>query len=282
MWARLAGRMRHIPVIVHGRCNYGTVPIYQRPVERILGPGTKYAYAVSASTRDFMHSKRFIPFDVIEVLYNGILLDHIRLLSESERATLRRQQGAAEDDFVIGIVGRLESHKGHMDAFKAIKQITAEKKRSVQLWIVGDGAYAATLKQWVNDNNLSKIIHFTGFQKDIIKVIQLFDVQLFPSHQEGTPNTLFEAMAVGNACVASRIDGQAEILTEEKEALMFDPGHIDTMVGCIDRVMQDPSLRHALRSAAARRIKDFDGRQCIRKMEDRYSSIMASHNKAVT
>jgi glycosyltransferase involved in cell wall biosynthesis len=51
-------------------------------------------------------------------------------------------------------------------------------------------------------------------------------VTLALAHQEGTPNTLYEALAVGNAILASTADGQGEILTHEKDALLFAPGDL--------------------------------------------------------
>ena len=114
------------------------------------------------------------------------------------------------------------------------------------------------------------------FSKAARQVLRCFDVQLFPSHMEGTPNTLYEAMAAGQTCVCSRIDGQLELLTDEQSGLFFDAGDDAAMAAQLARVLDDPALARTLGARCRERIKDFDGRACIRTMEATYTRIMAA------
>ena len=98
-WGRIAGHLLGVPAIVHERCNYRTVPWFQRPVERILGPLTRYAFAVSESTRQFTIDKRYIPADRVRLLYSGIPLKGIPALSAAERRRIRSEHGVGDDDF---------------------------------------------------------------------------------------------------------------------------------------------------------------------------------------
>jgi len=273
MWGRVAGLLMGRPVIVHERCNYRTVPWFQRPVEWMLGPSTRYAFAVSESTRQFTVKKRHIPDSVVKVLYSGIPLGHIPKADPTWVASFRTEQGAGPGDRVLGIVGRIESHKGHLDVFRSL-QLVQKEMPNVHLWIVGDGRYETTLRQWVADHHMEKSIRFLGYRADVLNVIQCFDVQVFPSHQEGTPNTLYEAMAVGNAPVASTADGQGEILEDGKTALLFEPGDFSKMAELIVRVLRDDGLRKRLQENVRIRIKDFDMGRTIATLEATYESIM--------
>jgi len=273
MWGRMAGFQLKIPVIVHGRCNYGTVPFFQRPVERILGPHTKCALAVSESTRDFTIRKRFIPAERVQVLYNGIVLDHIVPLSKEKIAYLREKEfEVSPGRVVLGVVGRLESHKGHLDVFNALDLL---KDLPVELWVIGDGAYAAQLQQAISEKQLSDRVRMLGFRRDILSCIQCLDIQIFPSHKEGTPNTLYEALAVGNPIVASTADGQGEILEDGKTAELFEPGDCKKMAESIRKLVTNPELRRMRSEVARMRGIDFDGRKMIRKMENIYDSVLA-------
>jgi glycosyltransferase involved in cell wall biosynthesis len=275
MWARLAGRLLRRPVIVHERCNYHTVPWYQRPVEWLLGPGTRYAFAVSESTRKFTVEKRHIPDSVVKVLYSGIPLNTVSAADPAWVEAFRREQGVRPGDRVLGVVGRLESHKGHVDAFKAL-QLVLKERPGVHLWIVGDGRHEEALRRWVEENAMAGSIRFLGYRADVLSVIQCFDAQLFPSHQEGTPNTLYEAMAAGVAPVASTADGQGEILEDGKTALLFTPGDHAKMAAHILRVLKDDALRQSLRENVRARIKDFDMSRTIATLSATYETIMRS------
>jgi glycosyltransferase involved in cell wall biosynthesis len=273
MWARLAGRTLGLPVIVHGRCNYGTVPWVMRPVERLLGPGTRYALAVSESTRQFTIQKRHIPADRVEVLYNGIPMEEVPRADSAWIRALRTELGAEPGTLVCGIVGRLVSHKGHLDALEAMASIRSTCPHA-QLWIVGDGDFGPTLRAWVERHRAAGWVRFLGFRSDARKVIQAFDVQIFPSHMEGTPNTLYEAMAVGLPAIASRADGQAEILTDGEQALLYDAGDVDALARGLTRLLGDPELRRTL-GEGMRALRDrYDGRRTIEALEALYIRIM--------
>ncbi len=272
-WGRIAGILLRKPVIVHEHCNYGTVPVFQRPVEWVLAHFTRYAYAVSESTRTFTVKKRYIPSMIVETLYSGIPLAQIHKADSEWIRTFRAEQGRKPADKILGVVGRLESHKGHLDSFKALQEVL-KKRADVYLWVLGNGRYEEDLRNWVKDHGMTDRITFLGYRNDVVKVIQCFDIQLFPSHQEGTPSTLFEGMAVGNVCVASTADGQGEILTHEKDALLFSPGDVGEMARHVLRLLDDVGLAKQLRQRALSRIQDFDMKRCLDKMERKYEEVV--------
>ncbi len=281
-WSRLAGLVLKRPVIIHERCNYGTVPLYQRPVERLFGPRTRYALAVSESTRRFCITKRYMPPEAVQVLYNGILLDAVEQADPAWIAEFRENRGLSGENKIIGVVGRLEAHKGLDDALRALirlRQAGPNEAANTRLWIVGDGGHLQALRAQVQTLGLERQVDFLGFRPDVLRVIQCFDVQLFPSHMEGTPNTLFEALAVGNAIVASTIDGQGEILEHGRTGLLFAPGDDQAMAAHLARVLNEPNLARSLREQALLRAKDFDGRTTIRAMESLYERVVAENRR---
>jgi glycosyltransferase involved in cell wall biosynthesis len=114
-----------------------------------------------------------------------------------------------------------------------------------------------------------------GYRSDAKQLMQCFDIMLFASHHEGTPNTLYEALAMGRACVASTADGLGEILEEGKTALLFAPGDVEAMARQLERVLADAPQRQALADQALIRAKDFDGMRCVHTMETTYEKIMS-------
>lgn len=277
-WGRIAGLLRGKPVIIHGRGNYHSVPWIQQMVERVLGPYTRYGLAVSASTRDYMVNLWHIRAAAVQVVYNGVPFDDIRPMSAEWVRERRREWGAGPDDRVLGIVGRLESFKGHREAFQALQEVRRTLPRT-QIWVLGDGVFERELHAWVAERDMQDCVKFLGFRRDVRDLMQCFDAQLFPGYREGTPNTLYEALAVGHAIIASRVDGQAEILEDGKTALLFEAGDIAALARLILRVLQEPPLLAALRAAAKARSADFDGRRCIAAIERLYERIMAERER---
>lgn len=274
-WGRLAAKILKIPAIVHERCNYGTVPWFQRPVEWILGPSTKLAFAVSESTRQFTIKKRHIPADRVRLLYSGFPLDSLPPPDPAESARLRAAHGAADSGvFLMGIAGRLEPHKGHADVLEALAQ-HRDEFAPFRLWIIGDGYHQAALAALAREKGLEECVEFTGYQSDIWPWIRALDLQIFPSHREGTPNTLYEAMAAGLPLLASTADGQGEILTDGRDALLYAPGDIDALSEHLLHLRRDAVLRSRLAAAAAARIHDFDMARTMDTLRETYRALAA-------
>lgn len=273
-WGRIAGHLLGIPAIVHERCNYRTVPWFQRPVEWLLGPFTRYAFAVSESTRVFTVRKRHIPDERVKLLYSGILLNHVPEISVEDRRKVRSDRGIGDDDFLFGVISRLEPHKGHRDVLRAMVEVK-KIRPAARLWILGDGFDQANLEAEARAMGLSGTVEFLGYQANVWPFVKALDVQVFPSHREGTPNSLYEAMAAGQAIVASTADGQGEILTHEVDALMYEPGDVHALVNLMIRMHDEGGTRQKLREAVATRVKDFDMMKTIETIMRTYLDIMA-------
>ncbi len=278
-WGRIAAFLLRLPAIVHERANYREVPAFQRPIERLLAPMTDYAFAVSESTRRFCIEKRYLNPEIVETLYNGILLGDLPPTTPAWRAALRAEFDTAPYAPLLGIVGRIEPHKGHLDALRALQSVL-KRHPNATCWIVGDGSFEPEVRRFVEEQALNGAVRFLGFRRDVRQVIQCFDIQLFPSHQEGTPNTLYEAMLAGRPAVATTADGQGEILEHEKTALLCDPGDVAGMAAHIERLLDDAELRARLGAAARARINDFDGLRCIRRMEEIYLRLLKEPSAA--
>ena len=271
-WGRIAARILRIPAIVHERCNYGTVPWFQRPVERLLAPLTTLAFAVSESTRRFTIEKRYIPAALVRTLYSGIPLDAVPPPDPAASAALRREFSVPDTALLFGISGRLEPHKGHADALRALAAVR-DRLPPFRLWILGDGYHMPALKTLAADLGLANLVTFLGYRPDVWPCIRAFDVQLFPSHREGTPNTLYEALAAGRPVVASTADGQGEILRPGRDALLYPPGDVPALSAHLLRISSDPALRQTLASAALLRARDFDMSTTIATLRQTYLTL---------
>ncbi len=66
------------------------------------------------------------------------------------------------------------------------------------------------------------------------------DIFVFPSHREGFPNAVLEAMAAGFPVVATRVGEIAEIIAEGEGGWLVAPGDVPALVGAVDRLASDP------------------------------------------
>ena len=98
--------------------------------------------------------------------------------------------------------------------------------------------------------------------RDVSRVLSAFDLSVFPSLWEGTPLTVFEAMAAGRPIVATDADGLVEVLEHERTALIVPRRDSAALAAGIARLIEDPALRARLgggggRGVAAVRHRDL-------------------------
>jgi len=166
-------------------------------------------------------------------------------VTEAEKIRLRAELGLPNTASVLLSVGRLSLEKGHADLLRAIAHIRAAEGAGFHshLLVVGDGPERRRLHALCSELRLDDVVRFTGYQSDVLPYYGISDVFVLPSHSEGNPNVLLEAMAAGVPTVATAVGGVPEILTHEVNALLVPKHNIVQLANAIQRLLNDPLLR---------------------------------------
>lgn len=144
----------------------------------------------------------------------------------------------------IVTVGRLSREKGHIVLIKAFGKLLV---RDWTLHIIGDGPEKVNLEQEAFSLGISDRIIFYGYKKDFSKILGESDIFVLPSFYEGFPNALIEAMSVPLACISSDcIAGPSDIIKDNINGLLVEPGNIETLVSTLNRLIENPNLREKL------------------------------------
>ena len=118
-------------------------------------------------------------------------------------------------------VGRLTKIKNQIVILKALNLI--KDKFNFELLILGKGNELNNLKNFVDENNLSKNIIFKGYKDDPIKYINKSNVLIHASKFEGLPNVLIEAQLQKKLVISSNCPtGPKEILLNGKGGYLFN------------------------------------------------------------
>lgn len=151
-------------------------------------------------------------------------------------------------------VGRLSYRKGVYDLVKAIQLVQIEKR--IELIICGKGEIQDELKNYIDKNNLNKYIFLKG-HVDREELISLYhDARAFvlPSHYEGLPTTLLEAMATGSPVIVSNIPAIRGLIVNDVSGLIFSTGSVKDLSEKILAIIKDDSLANRLGVEGQRRV----------------------------
>jgi glycosyltransferase involved in cell wall biosynthesis len=141
-------------------------------------------------------------------------------LCQSKDTSLYHEWGFAPEDYVVGIVARLNLVKGHQYLIKAMAQL--EDMPQVKLLIVGTGPLETTLQEQVTSLGLSKRVHFTGFRQDIPRIMQSIDCMCVASLSEALPYVVLEAASYARPVLATSVGGLVSLLEDQKTAVMVE------------------------------------------------------------
>jgi glycosyltransferase involved in cell wall biosynthesis len=193
------------------------------------------------------------------VMSIGLSSDKIRVQHNSIRpwpppdvATVRawrEKLKVSAADQVLLSVGRLSREKGHADLVTAFRTLSAtHPQNNWKLIIAGDGPERGALKTAASD--LDDRIIFTGQVADVRPFYAMASVFILPSHSEGSPNVLLEAMAAKVPVVATSVGGVPEIVEDERSALLVAANDPTSLADSTRRILEDPELAERLTSAA--------------------------------
>lgn len=140
--------------------------------------------------------------------------------------------GISKDAIIIGFISNLVPMKGCF-RFLSVTMKLMQESEKIHAVIVGgevssQKSFAYRLRQQANTSRYRERIHFAGYQNNIYKWLNLFDIFVFPSESEACPIVLLQAMSMGVPMVVSNV------------------GEIPRMVGDLDIPVVDPMNIFAL------------------------------------
>jgi glycosyltransferase involved in cell wall biosynthesis len=186
-----------------------------------------------------------VPAGRISVQHNPIRLQPPA--SEEEKLQLRAELGPPDGAKVLLNIGRLSLEKGHADLLRAMARLRQEGSASdVYLLILGAGPEKDALLALRTELGLNNVVQFCGQIADVHPYYGIADLFVLPSHSEGSPNVLLEALAAELPIVATDAGGVPELLTHEVNALLVPKQDVPQLAGAIRRLLDDPALRQHL------------------------------------
>jgi glycosyltransferase involved in cell wall biosynthesis len=272
-FGRMAAALRRLPAILHEHANLTDTPWYQKVADTALAPFTDLAIAVSKSTAEFVVRARRVPPERVRIVYLGVPLEEFsRPRSAEEIAAARAELGIAPDELAVGTVTRLHESKGNRYLVEAARLVVDRRPRA-RFHIVGEGPLRGELEAQARALGLGDRLVFHGFARDVARVLSAFDLSVFPSLWEGTPLTVFEALAMGKPIVATDADGLLDVLTEGVDALIVPRRDAAALADRIVWAIDHPEAREALGRAARQTGRRYDIDSFVRKMERLYGLL---------
>jgi glycosyltransferase involved in cell wall biosynthesis len=183
----------------------------------------------------------------IKTLYYGVNPPG-RILDDAEIRAARKEKGFTEDDFVVGLFGRLEEEKGQHLLISAIAEAKTNKQ-DIKALLVGhemNAGYRETLQQLAEEKGVLDNIKFNDFVDRPQELMQICDCICLATYEETFGLVLPEAMRSGITVIGSNSGGVPEIIEHDRTGLLFESKDAHSLYQQIARLYSEPALTSLL------------------------------------
>lgn len=182
---------------------------------------------------------------------------------------------AAEKEFDLLFIGRLNPQKNLESLLDALRGL---KLKSV---IIGSGPLENVLKEKARAVDLD--INWKGNlpNTELPEYLNRSKIFILPSHYEGHPKTLIEAMAAGAAVIGTNVPGIREVVRPGENGWLCEP-NVESIRSAIESLAVDPEKRQQLGNNARSFILENYALDRIVSMEEQILTTMIHRSNSNT
>jgi glycosyltransferase involved in cell wall biosynthesis len=175
-------------------------------------------------------------------------------------------------------VGAVRTTKGAFDLLAAWTQVVADCTHA-ELWVVGPDYTNGRFAQEVRSRGHDKSVKILGPQplSNVADLMRQVQVLCLPSHGEGTPNCVMEAMACGLPVVATEVGGIPDIVDSNRTGILVQKGDVQKLAEALTSLLQDSGRRARMGEAAYEFAREhLDSRKTTNRLVHLYHDLLAT------
>ena len=180
---------------------------------------------------------------------------------------------------VILFVGRVTEEKGVFELLHAFAKIH-DKHPEINLEFIGpvhDPVEDARLRASVRELGLTEWVSFSGLQPVGYIAERLAEacMMAYPSYMDTSPNSIYEAMAVGTAVIGARVGGIPDMIEDGITGLLVRPRDFESLAQAINFLLDHPEENQRLGQNAKSAVRaELEPAQTLKNIKKLYMSLL--------
>jgi glycosyltransferase involved in cell wall biosynthesis len=283
---RLAAWLAGVPIVIytaHGFFHHENMRPRNRQacvwVERLLGRTTDMLFTQSQEDALSAVQDRIRPSDKVQCIGNGV--DVTAIQPGPSRSEAKTSFGIPPTAPVVGFMGPIIAEKGVVELVQGFEQAINAVPDAYLLMagdvINGDRDLATKeiIRAKVAQGQLASRVVFAGYQEDISGFLQAIDLFALPSHREGMPRSIIEAMASGKPVVATDIRGCREEIVHDVTGMLVPLRDGEALGRAMARILSDPELGRRMGQQGRQRAEElYDEQRVLDRQVTAYWSLV--------
>ena len=286
---QLAAKFAGVPIIintVHGFYFTNDTPTLRKRIfiflEKISARCSTLIFSQNKEDIETAVKEKICSPEKVKYLGNGIDIDKFKIdrFSKGFIDKKKRELNIPADFKIIGINARLVKEKGYLDLFRAFKLILEVFPKTILLSIGSEEPEKndAIKPKIAKDYEIEKNVVFLGERRDVDELYPLMDVFVLPSHREGFPRSILEAMAEKRPVVASDIRGCKEEIESGENGILVPLKNPEKLAEAIIYLFKNPvKVKELGEKARLKAVKEFDEKLIFDRIKKEYSLLLKNN-----
>ncbi len=198
------------------------------------------------------------------------------ILPNSIDTSFIRKRYVGDREKSVVMVGRLDENKNQSMVMAAFAKATTNNFKEYKLKIYGDGPDRIKLQHLAVRLGIVDRVEFRGIVRHVAEHIEKASVYVLASNQEGMPNSLIEAMALGLACISTDCPcgGPADLIQNGVNGILTPVGDEKAMEEALKKVLSDAEFADRLGAEAAKLQEKYTPQVTNKKWQQYFDEIM--------
>ena len=188
---------------------------------------------------------------------------------ELEREGLELGEGRA-----VLFAGDLSEAKGVRDLLEAREQVLGQGV-DFRLFFAGSGPLEDEISGVEGCSLLGALS-----QEELARWYRAADLLVLPSHSEGSPLVVMEALACGTPVLATRVGGVPELIEPGTTGELVNPGQPGVLAEGLRELLASPAVLEGMRKSIREKDFDFSASRCGERIHARLGEILGGEEKA--
>jgi len=272
----LIARLFGCKVLLHPHCSL-SVLYYEQPnwwkiyFRQII----LLTNGVIVLSKEWLDLLKIIPERKVYYLPNALNTKTYESIAEGHLSEAQNQKSCN-----ILYLGYLGKSKGSFELLTAALDVRSQGL-DMDFDLVGGALVADELEQlhsMVNTSKLGKFIriHPLTLGEEKLSFLRNADIFIYPSHFEGMPMAVLEAMACALPIIATKVGGLVDLIQDGINGILVEPSKPDQLINALVKLATAPQLRATIGKSAYQTVREkYDVEQHVRQLVNIYRQVNA-------
>jgi glycosyltransferase involved in cell wall biosynthesis len=269
----LAARLANARIICHVRNTYPAISLRERLP---LSPVHSFIFVSVEAQRNFGYP---VPDSRSRVIYDAIEIPQIDI--DQSNVDVRLELGIPTDCTVVGMVARVNPQKDYFTLANAAAEVL-RKHPSTRFLVVGDNSsvemnreHYEQVVQRLDELKIRESFIFTGYRKDVSRLIAAMDIGVLSTHREGFGLCVAETMALQKPVVATAVGGLLDFVQDGVTGCLHQHENSTELAAAITALIEDPEKARRIGAAGYDYVRRNYGREkFVEEITSAYADLM--------